>query len=263
MTSLKIAAHFKSEALTRCLLEDGRDPNVVGAECDSALFVAAASGSRSIVELLLNHGARIELVVHPLGLTALHAALMHDGPGSAEILELMLQRGGNCNYRDRDGSPLLHHAISLNNVEGARLLLTRGADPNMVDASRFSSLHAAAMHGNETVASMLVNAGCEIERRDNSGMTPLVTALVSENASIAKLLLEHGANSSVADEFLIMDDEVVCIRQSKELLPPELAGFSKLSRLLGAPHKGDIFAAGSPRTRFSSRYYKLKIKTYV
>ncbi|KAI0861413.1 ankyrin repeat-containing domain protein [Xylaria cubensis] len=156
MTSLHIAAIYGDEVLTRCFLEEGYDPNVVETTLRTPLYGAVQERLYSIVELLLDYGARIELASHG-GLTALHAAIR----GDPVLLELLLQRGGNCNCPDADGNTLLFYALAEKDEDALRILLNHGADPNIPN---------------------------------NTGLLPLFLSLAIEDTNFMGLLLDHGAD---------------------------------------------------------------------
>ncbi|KAI8944091.1 ankyrin repeat-containing domain protein [Xylaria longipes] len=127
MTSLQIATASGNEHIVRCLLQEGRDPNVAETSLGTPLCIAVYGGSHSMLELLLDHGARIEQLSLG-GETAPHIALKNY---SIEILEL-LQRGGDCNCQDPNGETLLRYATRVQSIEAAHLLLENGADPNVM-----------------------------------------------------------------------------------------------------------------------------------
>lgn len=174
MTSLHIAAIYGDEVLTRCLLEEGHDPNVVETRLRTPLYGAVQQQLYSIVELLLDSGARIELASHG-GLTALHAAIR----GDLVLLELLLQRGGNCNCPDADGNTLLFHAMAQKDEDALRILLNHGADPNIPN---------------------------------NTGLLPLFLSIMIDDTNFMGLLLDHGADPNARVGFEKSYTVINCIR---------------------------------------------------
>ncbi|GAW23815.1 hypothetical protein ANO14919_133920 [Xylariales sp. No.14919] len=156
MTSLHIAAIYGDEGLTRRLLEEGYNPNIIETRLRTPLYGAVWERLHSIVELLLDFGACIELASHN-GLTALHAAVKRD----PVLLELLLQRGGNCNYQDSNGDTLLFHAIAEKKIDALRVLLNHNANPNIPN---------------------------------NTGLLPLFLCVSLDDIPSMILLLDHGAD---------------------------------------------------------------------
>lgn len=62
LTPLQFAVECGSEALVELLLEHGADINMVGSKYGTALCTAAYHGSEAIVNILLEHGADVDIV---------------------------------------------------------------------------------------------------------------------------------------------------------------------------------------------------------
>jgi uncharacterized protein len=121
---------------------------------------------------------------------------------SMEILTLLLDAGA-----EPKGSALLSAArcrnldISSKMVEA---LLKKGADPNykdyyVGDRKRFSMpLHAACYQGNYSVAQLLLRQpAIELDAIDIDGRTPLMWAVERGHEGIIGLLLEKGADPKI------------------------------------------------------------------
>lgn len=119
------------------LLEAGADPNQ---DPDAASFplalVAAFYNDTTAIDLLLQHGARVE---HS-GALASAAQL-----GNEPMIRRLLDRGARVGT-DADGltnvSPL-HCAVNMGHVGIARILLEHGADANVADASGITAIEVA------------------------------------------------------------------------------------------------------------------------
>ncbi|KAI0469636.1 ankyrin repeat-containing domain protein [Xylaria cf. heliscus] len=198
MTSLQIAADFGDEGLIRCLLEEGHDPNVVGASFCTPLCLAVHWGSRSMIETLLDHGAHIELPCRN-GETPLLDALKRD---STEMLQLLLERGGDCNYKTSQGKTLLHDAISAQNIEAARVLLRSKADPNIPDKFGVTPLFQSVVDQHDSFVDLLLENGADPNAMVTMKQTSLVTSPGSDGSS----------NGDDSDNVLIRTTTVVPVR---------------------------------------------------
>lgn len=101
-----------------------------------ALHLAARGGFNSIINVLLNNGARLNMT-DVQGRTALHYAV--DG-GHAETLKLLLSWGADSLVLDSDGLSCLHLAASSGHELMVRLLIAHGADPNSGRAQKQPAL---------------------------------------------------------------------------------------------------------------------------
>ena len=127
-----MAAAFNGqlEALRMCLAApDGEAAvNVQNSLGETALAVAAASGSAAEAKLLLEHGADVHLANNK-GNTPLIRAAMASGDTGLEATEVLLAAGAKVDHQDKEGTTALHFACLCSNVEVVKLLLERGADP--------------------------------------------------------------------------------------------------------------------------------------
>ena len=132
------------------------------------------------------------------------------GEGHVEVAELLLKHGANVDVLEKTGKTVLLKALSrpqLNLASIAKFLLEHGADVNARDNTLKNSLHFLAEHGgNLEVARMLVQHGADINSRDDSGKTPLHTLSerrISKEDDVldhARLLLQHNADANSQDK---------------------------------------------------------------
>ncbi|MFA5504206.1 MAG: ankyrin repeat domain-containing protein [Vulcanimicrobiota bacterium] len=118
------------------------NPDLVKARDSSGytpLHHAAIGGHPEVVEVLLAHGARVD-VLGSRGETALFLA---SSAGSAEVVKLLLQNGADPNKAGSDGKTPLHKAAMVGNAEAVEALLTAGAMPETKDRSGRTALDLA------------------------------------------------------------------------------------------------------------------------
>ena len=130
-------------------------------------------------------------------LTPLHMAA---SCGYHDVLELLLEAGGNVNMQDSWGRIPLHLA---KDQRMAKLLLDEGSYLHKEDASRNTPLHNASMHGRSDVVKFLLEDGADPNRSGMGGKSPLHSMFYcnpSKSKDIAKLLIDNGADvNMVAD----------------------------------------------------------------
>lgn len=105
-----------------------------GPDGDTALHLACLYGHAQCVELLLQEGARADVINAEDGTTALHDAA---AGGYVEIAQLLLNKTGPSivSVQDADGDTALHNAARGGHLDVVRYLLQQGADPTVKNSS--------------------------------------------------------------------------------------------------------------------------------
>ena len=167
----------------------------------SPLYYSMLCGFYDLVEqLAINHPQYVNAFGGKYGFPLL-AAL---GQGHVEVAELLLKHGADVDVRESTGKTILLMALSwleyasddnLHNI--VEFLLTHGADVNARDDTSTSSLHLASGYGMQQVVTILLKHQADVNSQDNHGNTPLHMLLGGniyyEDSNHVKLLLEHGA----------------------------------------------------------------------
>ncbi|KAJ4302951.1 hypothetical protein N0V90_001842 [Kalmusia sp. IMI 367209] len=130
-TLLHLAAYFGNLAWAKMLLDQHASDRFFFRRLTSRkdnygrtpLFWAATRGHRDVVELLLNHGARVNSKDRS-NLTALHIAVTGE---HKDVVSLLLGRGAHIESRASYGDTPLIRAIHTSSKEVIELLLQRGA----------------------------------------------------------------------------------------------------------------------------------------
>ena len=179
---------FFIEIAKLCLKENASVVNTPNERGFTPLHLAAKYHKDEMVEFLLDQGADANLptVIEqklPLFL-ALDGTM---GYVSNKCVELLLPYIRDINAIDREGSALLHYAISNKNI--TLLLLQKGADVNKRDRKGNIPLHRAVNYetynrSTETI-SLLLRRGADIHARNAKGLTPQQS---TPNKQIAQFL---------------------------------------------------------------------------
>jgi ankyrin repeat protein len=207
------------------LLSRGVDPNATVAERIepelgwdytiegvTPLMLAAEYGELEAVQVLVQHGARVDAKDGLFGQTPLmHAA---EG-GHARVARHLLEHGASVEARDTRGETALCIAAQCARAEDApgyqapqpagpcvaEVLLAHEADVNTTPGKSFGNevgdtrtpLHWAAEGGGTITVKALLAAGADLNAKDGAGDTPLAAALKAGHPEVVALLKQAGA----------------------------------------------------------------------
>ncbi len=148
----------------RALLAGGEDANAAHGDGMSALHWAAEHGDPSLVETLLQGGAKVDATTRIGNYTPLHVA---SAAGQAEVVQQLLDAGS----------------------DAMTAITTSGATP----------LHLAADAGSVAAIEALVDHGADVNAREKTwGQTPLIFAAARNRVDAIRALLGRGADPNAA-----------------------------------------------------------------
>uniref|UniRef100_A0A7S0WJH8 Uncharacterized protein n=1 Tax=Pyramimonas obovata TaxID=1411642 RepID=A0A7S0WJH8_9CHLO len=181
-TPLHLAAERGELEMVRSLLE-AKPPAEVDAvdavgDKDTPLMRAAGNGHTEVVELMVQHGAAVDLEDWE-GSTALIKAALS---GSAANVRLLLEWGAKVDHCTSDRSTALMRAVERAeaDMEVVVELIKARADVNRQNHEGISALMLAAMHGEPTIAEALLRRGAEVNQETpETGWTALLLAAES------------------------------------------------------------------------------------
>jgi len=158
----------------------------------------------SVVQLLLHNGADPDAQRECIESSCRSKFPLHIAAADcdSDLVELLLQHGANVDVTDADGNTALHHSIVYrwNDVKSVvYVLLEKKADVNIVNRSGETPLYAAALRRMLEVVGMLLRykANPNIGSPDTS---PLAAACLKQDVKIVDMLLKHEADPNVASK---------------------------------------------------------------
>jgi hypothetical protein len=147
---------------------------------EGILAMPANRGSRPMLELLMEHGARVPDV------TKWGASYYFKRD---EIAALLLERGMNPHHMNIHYTTLLHDMACTGDVTRAQRLLAAGADLDALDEEfRSTPLGLAARFGRREMVELLLSRGADPNRAGAPWATPVEWARKKGHADIASRL---------------------------------------------------------------------------
>ncbi|TGO81886.1 hypothetical protein BPOR_0983g00010 [Botrytis porri] len=160
---------------------------------DLALIQWAAGFSKpSIINLLLEYGAKVDEKIPMIGGTALHLASRY---GSKNNIDVLLSQKLDINQKDLDGRTPLHLASLYDREENVEYLLDTGADYSQLDNYNNMAIHYAASFGELEILKNLYRRGSlrYINESNFYHNAPLHLASIYGHVNAVKWLVGKGA----------------------------------------------------------------------
>ncbi|KAJ7218722.1 ankyrin repeat-containing domain protein [Mycena rebaudengoi] len=189
-SKLWVAAIFGLQEITKHLLEF--DQSISKQEKESALLVASYWNCPGIVQMLINHGANVNVARRSNG-NALHAAAFR---GHVSVAQELIANGINVNFQGGHyGTAPLHAATLQGDTTMMQLLLVHNADVNLQSEQYGTALQAASADARwPEVVQLLLKHNADVNLQGGRYGTALQAASAVEEAEVARLLLNHGAD---------------------------------------------------------------------
>jgi uncharacterized protein len=196
-TALHHAVSRSHGSLVKLLIEKSADVNATTQGGTSALRMAAQSGSKEVLNMLLGGGADVKKSFGPEGVVV-----------GVRVTEECLEVVGMLRSQGVDAKPdiptLLLKAVRQNDISALRYCLERGGDAKQTDAEGFALLHYAASGDVKDAAKVLVERGADLNARSKKGVTPIQLALKLSHADMAALLHSLGAQLDSPEDVLFL-----------------------------------------------------------
>ncbi|XP_064089070.1 ankyrin-1-like isoform X2 [Macrobrachium nipponense] len=186
-------------------LNDGGDVNKSTSKYVTPLHVAAAKGSLSLVQVLLNRQATNVEAVDNDGYTPLMVASLR---GHIDVVEKLIAFRAKPNNESHEGETALHLAVIHDNQSVVRSLLDNGASINKRTKDGSTPLHLAAKYNAIRSAEELVkDISCKKDERNANGYTPLEIAKKRGHRQLCSIL--NAEDEAEADVYESQFQEVI------------------------------------------------------
>ncbi len=169
-------------------IRSGVNVDVIGDSGISPLCSAAQTGSKEMVDILLNSNANILRKNTANGLIPPFCAI--EG-GNVEVLEKFIDQGVSIRVRTEKGLSMVQYAALLGREQILSYLIAKGADPNMQNIYGQTALHYAVTQDNSYILNILLSAGALVDVEDVRGNSPISIARALDKQSYVRLLSRY------------------------------------------------------------------------
>ncbi|XP_068220064.1 transient receptor potential cation channel subfamily A member 1 homolog [Palaemon carinicauda] len=186
---------------------------------------------RVILELSLD----VNVKDHDSGDTAMHIAARHN---KKDILDILLERGADCNAKNNKGETPLNLATQYGQDECCKMLINYGPlEINSLDQEQNTLLHIATKEGRFNVCRCIIQKFVEkdavedvINSKNIHGTTPLHFSAKVNNRPIMELLLQSNADRNCVDKDKYLPLHYVSEKGYVDLCELLLSGLSEKER---------------------------------
>ncbi|GKV23805.1 hypothetical protein SLEP1_g33498 [Rubroshorea leprosula] len=176
------------------------DPQIAVVDVNSA----SAYGDLDKVRKLVEEDGISLLIPDLNGYYALQWAALNNYP---EIVQYIIEHGGNVNSVDNNKQTALHWAAVRGPIAVSDLLLQNGARVEATDTNGYRAVHVAAKYGQTAFLNhLIVKYHADYEATDNDGRSPLHWAAYKGYSDTVRLLLFRDASQGSQDSNGMLGD---------------------------------------------------------
>ena len=166
-----------------------------GRRCLAGLMLLAAAGSTAAAD----------------GDTRLADAAMRQ---DVTAVRTLVAQKVDVNIPGQDGTPALHWAVRVDDIDTTKLLLGAGAQATLANRYGLTPLAIAAGNGNAAMIGVLADAGADVNAPDPAGDTPLMNAARVGRIDAVTALLDRGATINATDATFQQTALMVAVREN-------------------------------------------------
>ncbi|KAM6938708.1 uncharacterized protein ankrd24 [Lycodopsis pacificus] len=192
---LQAVEQNEPDKVSALIVKKGLCPTKLDAEGKSAFHVCASRGRLDCLEVIISHGADVN-VTDGAGFSALHLAAKN---GQSECLKRLLQERLAVDCIDTFGRTPLHHAAVSGCLSCCETLWDFKADLDAQDGDGATPLILAAQMSRVELCVFLLGRGADANMQDNQGRSALMLACESDGVETVAALLRGGADTQLVD----------------------------------------------------------------
>lgn len=201
MTPLLLACVHGSQEVIELLIDAKSDITKRDLRLNTVFHIVALRGEPEYLKMMLNHDKEAAKSAlnkeNNEGKTPLRMAVEGNHPQTLKkILELEKENKQKWMIREKD---LIHFAAEKGYLEIIEALVEAGGNKNEQNSEKTLPLHVAAKTNQLEVVKYLMEENSR-EATDDYGMTPLMLAVSHDSLDCVKYLIEKGADIAVADK---------------------------------------------------------------
>lgn len=155
---------------------------------NTPIFEACVTGEYEAVELLINLGAKLDVVGENED-NLLHATCRRGWPGHLKILKLLLGKGIDKEAQNKHKETPLATAFKFSLLESIELLISAGCNMNFRSANDNTQGTRCAFDGRIPLLRVFVNRGGDLTLRNLNDETPLLVACKASRLDVVHYLL--------------------------------------------------------------------------
>ena len=144
-----------------------------------------------ILKLLLANGINVNHLDDKKGHgTALYSA---SAEGDLEVVQILISHGADVNLVAKSGESPLHFASEMGHLEIVTCLLDNGANIEQQTVGGVTPLYMASAKNRRAIVKVLISRGANVHTADDEGSTPLMIASQCGHTKMCRLLIKNGA----------------------------------------------------------------------
>ncbi|XP_061717933.1 ankyrin-1-like [Cydia pomonella] len=167
-------------------------------EGHTALYLACRHhSSLQTIKALLDSAEDIANYGSIESVTPLHVASTQ---GRVGVIQLLIDHGAMIDVQDFDGDTALHDAALASKLKSVTVLLHAGCDPSIKNETGYTPFHLACFTGRFNIIKAMLPFIDDINEFTANEDTPLIIACNGNNEKIVQFLLDNGADPHIKNK---------------------------------------------------------------
>jgi ankyrin repeat protein len=214
---MKAVVGSQPKILKRLLEHNSTLVNAKQADDISALDYAVSRNNIDMAEMLIQHGADVNLQYGRNGSTPLFSATREDHSG---MVELLLKHGAVFRHEDKYGDTAFNNAVWKENIQSVQMFIDAGIDINHQNKKGVTVTHMVAKWNLFVMARFLSTKGVCFDIESGSGRTPCDTAAFYRRTGVLGIFKAEIARRVKCEAFCMGQLERVGDNSHVRLLDP-------------------------------------------